>query len=206
MLPSAPNPCRYLEEETSNDDFFFRKSTRGKRFVSLVDLTRIHQTAVEQERPSKIERVPATKLASRWLETQRRRNNTEDLKRCLSEERLEQLKSASRSFLVQQLLLVRRHNSHRREQKPVLSSLGLSSVFRSTRPTDHLVLGSQQEEHGTRITNRSSGAPWEASIKANHDALFDKHAASGIFCEIDVDRLFENESFLKFVFGSNAAK
>jgi len=41
---------------------------------------------------------------------------------------------------------------------------------------------------------------WRETARAEHDAAFDAFAARGKLCEVDLDRLFQNEDFLRSIF------
>eukprot|EP00536_Pseudo-nitzschia_multiseries_P008126 jgi/Psemu1/287599/fgenesh1_pg.201_\ len=204
MLPTATKTCHYLDKETSDDQFRKRINDSLQQIVSNQDMYRIKQMAKRQGR--KIKKAPSAMqipapIVTRWFRKQEKLNNTKSLKRCLGNETLEQLKIASWKFLLQQILLVRKRNSeHRRSLRSSdLSPAGHpSALFRSSTPTGHLLLLNRQEQLlGTE--NDFSDVPWIVPIKARHDQSFAEHVARGVFCEIDVERLFRNKKFIDYV-------
>ena len=44
---------------------------------------------------------------------------------------------------------------------------------------------------------------WMIPVKAAHDASFDEYVSSGAYCELDLDALFDDKEFVRFVFHWN---
>jgi hypothetical protein len=215
MLPTATNTCRYLDEETSDGDFTKRVNVnihdQKEHTVSIQDMHRIRQMA--KYRGESIRDAPShpkvpSRIVARWFRTQEKRNNgtIHHLKRCLEKGTLDTLKRVSWEFLLQQMRLVQRHNTERRLRR------SSSELFRSSRSTSHLLFSSQhqgdegEEEarghhqpHENEIEIDSEESFLNARAKINHDASFDEYFATGVFCEIDVERLFHIEDFVKYV-------
>lgn len=188
MLPTAPKTCHYLNNQTYDDQFRQRVNKEIQRnTISRQDMFRITQMAQQQQRTI---RTPS--IVKQWFQNQDEKNNTKNLERCLSTEALERLKIASARFLQKQAWLVRKQNSERRSKSS-------STLFRSSTPTSHLLLSSQQEQHEEEEADNSD-LFLTSSIKTEHDKSFEEYVASGAFCEIDIERLFKNNDFIKYVF------
>ena len=106
------------------------------------------------------------------------------LRRCLDPSTLERLRKVSWSFLRQLVRLVREGASGRPPEVAVL--------FRH--PDEHLLLSSSSS-----IVPANHEASSLASARAEHDKSFEAFVAKGIFCEIDLEKLFRDEEFTKRV-------
>jgi len=121
-------------------------------------------------------------------------------KKCLSKKSEDQLKLASWNFFRHILSLVRMHSSSRQQQS-------LSSLFRSSSSsmkTNHnLILSSEFQEQLQQKHQNDEGHDLYSLmilVKAAHDASFDEYVASGAYCELDLDTLFDDKEFVRFVF------
>jgi len=225
MLPSASNTCRYLTKETS--DTRKRIRPQNRKLTTTADINRIIQAFQEKRlsllKFSKVRSIPKRKHINQWLTRwyDKHHNNDSDnsgsgsgsatnlygLQRCLSSEALQQFKHVSWNFLLQQVLLVRMHNTSRRQRRrrggPTSNLFESSS---STR-TGHLVLSSHYNQHEPTTTRKDNDHDHDSvfydslitSIKGGHDQLFDEYVATERICEMDIDKLYNNKEFLKEV-------
>eukprot|EP00532_Pseudo-nitzschia_australis_P001952 CAMPEP_0168197484 /NCGR_PEP_ID=MMETSP0139_2-20121125/21190_1 /TAXON_ID=44445 /ORGANISM="Pseudo-nitzschia australis, Strain 10249 10 AB" /LENGTH=271 /DNA_ID=CAMNT_0008121961 /DNA_START=1 /DNA_END=816 /DNA_ORIENTATION=- len=124
---------------------------------------------------------------------------------CPNKATLARFKKASLDYLKEMAGLVKMH-SLRREQKGMQVGTstatktttttnrqhGENGFFRSAASRDNLLLSrdyhKDEEEHDL------------AHIQRAHDAEFDSYVAKKKFCQLDVDRLMEDETFVEFVF------
>ena len=219
MIPAATSTCRNLTAEFETGDkkelvlrTRFSKMKNGELgFVSTQDQIRIIQagsifnpTFAEEAADAKfLNRNKLMKRIDQWFVTRRRQDNvtTESLerayKRCLSAESQSKLKSISWQYLSTLLSLVR--NQSRRRPTEMTRSL-----FRSSTPTDHLILSSsssaaQQKEDRSSLDHYQYSysdleeESWKIPVKKEHDKLFDEYRMlpSSPFCEIDIPKLFQ---------------
>lgn len=116
---------------------------------------------------------------------------------CLSEESTRKLRNVSWNMLRHLEFLVRlreKNNDHR--PKELFSALALH------RPKHPLLLSPGKYDH---VDTKAYGDWWEP-IKRAHDELFEETVERGAYCELDLDRLFADENFVRQVFYQHPQK
>ena len=218
-LPSASNTCRHLNERNKNPQ---KRSSHTTKFTSIQDKLRINQRArliPELNSAALLYDLKGQKGVYKriddWFHTKNnhRRQAAESsasvdndndndndkqqnysLKKCLSSESMLKLKVASWNFLLQLVLLARVHSSSRQKRG---RAQYFSSLFQSSTPTNHLLLSHQYHVENDNNDNDES---WIIPTKAAHDESFDEYISTGKFCELDIEKMFEDEEFVRFVF------
>ena len=195
MLPSALHTCNKLRKRTQNNSsnttattILRKRVTSTNAFVSTEDKHRIQDYA-----KNSLSMTPKSRYIFRridqWFATKAKLTSPRDalekpsgqtLVNCMNETTRDRLKSASWNSLVQLVFLV--HNSNQSNAQ---------------KNDQHFLLSNN--EINMDLSNDHS---WMGPTKKAHDAAFETFAASGKFCEINLQKLFANESFVKDVFQS----
>lgn len=225
ILPTASTTCsRLMEEHRQNIAdkkaplHTHSSSTDENKFMSLPDKNRINDRArampefalnTTTNTSNGIPKREFHKRIESWFEKmdqqqqQQQQHPNDDydrrFKRCLDSDLTERLKTASRNSLLQMILLSKSHGWSRNRNPE--SEAYYRGLFRSSIPTHHLLLSQQQhQQKGDSNHDNGVGDSWLLSATKAHDKSFDAFVAKGKLCEADIDKLFANEDFMKFVF------
>lgn len=194
-LPSATHTCSDLAG--GHHEAIEMRSSDTKHFATIPDKNRINQHA--RQIPAYNQtflyegegKIKVNQRMNTWFRKNRRRVGP--LTVCISEASRDRLKRASWGFLRQMILLSRSHAASRKKT----DDRYYRSLFRSSKPTDHLLLSSQVFFGDGEDYEDDS---WMGPAKAAHDRSFDAFLEKGKLCQVNVEKLFENEDFVETVF------
>ena len=206
MLPSALHTCNKLRKRTQNNSsnttattILRKRVTSTNAFVSTADKHRIEDYAKHS-----LSMTPKSRYLFRridqWFATKAKLVSPRDaleksygraLVNCMNETSQDRLKSASWNSLVQLVFLVQTQNNN--------------SNHRSSSRNESQTNATKNDQPSLLLNNGidfdpSNDHSWMGPTKKAHDAAFETFVASGKFCEINVQKLFANESFVKYVF------
>jgi len=215
-LPTASNTCESLR---NRPEVLQMRTSETPKFLSSIDAHRIISRArslfSSLPSSSSLDRknllwdhggqMKVERKIDKWFRKTKKMNALTDtpesraLMVCADDELLDRLRKASWNFLVQMVELSRSHAASRKRK----DDRYYRSLFRSTTPTDHLLLSSQvfffDDDDSEEEDDDSS---WKGPAKASHDASFDAHVVGKRkLCQLNVTMLFEDESFIRSVFG-----
>merc|ERR1712194_770631 len=171
-------------------EILVERSSSNKGFVSPADRTRIIDHANRKMHlTDEMYNHMKSRAASRVLSWFNRPGTTDNVTRCLGSEYTLRFKAASWNSLLQMVLISRSHAVSRKQKDDSY----YSSLFQSSMPnTKHLLLSSQFD------ADDADDDSWIAPTKAAHDDAFDEYVADEHFCELDIEKLFQNEEFVNF--------
>jgi len=166
----------------------------------------------------------------RWFNTTTTTTTTNTKKRvvpktCPSEQTLVEFRKRSLDFLGRMVGLVRKQSLSRRQRKTKQQQRrqrqpgefddndddddGFDDLFRSSSSSaigkDQLLLSRQYHDNNFHENENDKDRLLPPHIVAAHDASFDEYVAKGKFCQIDLDKLFEDgegdgDGFVRYVF------
>ncbi len=121
---------------------------------------------------------------------------------CLSDESTLALKTISWNMLRHLEALVRMRDNDRQgyESGQIRKIFEAPSIHR---PKHTLLLSPRKYDHawnGHKSHLTGKDEDWWVPIKQKHDKLFDQTVMSGAYCELDLERLFADENFVKKIF------
>lgn len=192
ILPSASHTCAHLVENNSDKNKLQMRTSATKDFVSMPDIHRINTRARSMPAlNSTMLYNEQRKLRDRihlWFSNAGLKGSTDtpksrELTKCMGEESIRRLKAVSWNFLLQ-LVLLSKTTKTRHDMYP------------SSAPKDHLLLSPRQND------GDDDDGSWLLPTKIEHDESFDR-IEKGKFCELDIDKLFDNQSFVEFVFSTD---
>lgn len=119
---------------------------------------------------------------------------------CLSDESTLALKTVSWNMLRHLEALVRMRDNDLQGD----ASNRLRDIFEAPalhRPKYPLLFSPRKYDHEWNgYESNQQDEDWWVTIKRNHDKLFDQTVDSGAYCELDLERLFADEHFVKQIF------
>jgi hypothetical protein len=215
-LPAAPETCLHLRFAEKKPVRRVRKKSGPVSCLETGELsdTQLYQLRSAAKSNTWLKRISvstkSSSVSTKFYDWTRQRKNatSDDGHRllCLSDESTLALKVASWNMLRHLEALVQMRDEARQEggvseQQELFKA---PETFRSKYP---LLLSPKKYDHHVLLQqNRSESnlnqkdEDWWAPIKLAHDDLFDQTVESGAYCELDLDRLFADEDFLKKVF------
>ena len=181
----------------------------------LKDTRKKNQKPLPFETPDPEESILGTRNSNsklsanfeRWVRMYPRPDRTDDEddddpgQICLGEESLRRLRNASWNILRHLEALVRTRN---RDHQPFDHPFRLDAVDRPLllSPPSRPAAGGDGDDDPPGVDEEAKWAP----LKIVHDEMFDETVQSGAYCELDVDRLFADETFVREVFFYKSAR
>ena len=122
---------------------------------------------------------------------------------CLGDKSIEKLRNVSWNILRHLEALVRLRDDNQVKEGSdnggIDSTIDIFSAPDFARPEYPLLLSPNKYDH-SKFPSESENLDWWGPIRRAHDDLFNTTIESGAYCELDLDRLFADEDFLKHVF------
>ncbi len=122
---------------------------------------------------------------------------------CLGEKSIEKLRNISWNILRHLEALVRLRDDNQVKEGSgnggIDSTMDIFSAPDFGRPEYPLLLSPNKYDR-SKFPSESENLDWWGHIRRAHDDLFNTTIESGAYCELDLDRLFADEDFLKHLF------
>jgi len=220
-LPNAPSTCLRLHQDKEEIVSRARKTSTGSPLetgeLSTTQFDRLRQKTVEwfpqlskkdTNKPRTYENVSEKDFTGfarlkqnfkSWVDARAKRlqesGETDDGHRwlCLSEESTKKLRNASWNMLrhLEALVRIREEATKGKDDSYIFEA-----PDNDARPKHPLLLSPNKHRH----TPQDEQGDWWGRIKRDHDDLFDKTIANGVYCELDFERLFADDDFVLHVF------
>jgi hypothetical protein len=193
IIPDASETCRHLTEDAIPILHRNDHSMVGVNSISRTDVHEILRRAQTKYgirypgKPGSERKGVTTKIN----ECFRQEQQSQEYKKCIGAELSQRLKTASWNALLQMALLTKSHRLSRKQRR---DEDYCASLFRSVNPTNHLLLTSACQSEDENEDNS-----WMAPTKAAHDAAFDSYVAKEKYCQIDLDKVFADQDFVRLL-------